>query len=543
MVFMLLVIASFVLFYTDQSHLDLSGSKVEIGSVDGVSVTTKEFMDAQKEAMLLHFFFRGDWPNSMSEQMGWSTERQAMERLLLIKRLEDLNIIVSEEAVAKRVAQLFRGNGQQANVNVQERFRNFVDGTLKPKGLSEEDFRRFIKHELGKNQLGNALGAGGRLVTKGAAEMSYGFDNQRVEAKLVNFSASNHLAQARVNIDPQAMAQYFTNQMHMYSLPIRVQVSYVAFEARNFLVEAGQELVKNTNITTIVEQQYKQRGATMLDEKNQVLSAEKAKEKIRDEIRASIASNLARKKAYEFATALYAVEPLSATNLAVVAGKQGLKVLETEPFSNLDGPSGIKDSSEFTAQAFSLSQTQPFGQEPVAAGEDYYVLSFKNRLPSAPQPLSAVKSQVEEDYVKYRAVQLAREAGENFSQTLTKGTAAGKSFADIAKEQKLDVITLAPFARSARATIPELEVLRLNPGQVRSAAFAQKAGGISGFTPSSEGGFVLQVVNVLPADPVKLQAEIGAYLEDIRDQQANLAFSDWLSAQVESSVVFNLKTK
>jgi len=542
MVFMLLVIASFVLFYTDHSHLDLGGGKVEIGSIDGVSITPQEYMAAEKEAMLMHFFFRGDWPNSFSTQMGWSTERAAMERLLLAKRLEELNVMVSEEAVAKRVAQYFRSSDPQ--VTVQARFRGFVEGTLQPKGLNEEDFRRFIKHELGKNQLGQALGAGGRLVTKGMAETAYSFENQRVEAKLVNFSASNYLAQAKLSIDPKALAQYYTNQMQNYNLPTRVQVSYVAFESINFLAEAAVEMAKITNLTALIEQDYKERGTNFfVDEQKQVLAPEKAKEKIRDEIRTRFASQLARRKAYEFATELYEVEPLAVANLLKLAEKKGLKVLETEPFSNLDGPKGIKSSSQFAQQAFGLNREQPFGQEPVEAGGDYYVLGFKNRLPSVPQPFEAVKAQVEQDYVKYRAVQLAREAGEKFAQAVTTGAATGKTFADIAKEQKVKLLSLAPFARSNRGMIPELETLRVSADQVRAAAFAQKAGTTSGFTPATEGGFVLHVERYLPVDPVKMQAEINDYVETLRGRQANLAFNDWISGQFESSVLTSLGQK
>lgn len=541
MVFMLLVIASFVLVYTDRSHLDVSGSQVDIGSIDGVPISKKEFLDAQNEAMLMHFFFRGDWPTALSAQMGWSTEQQAMERLLLAKRLEELNVMVSEEAVAKRVAQIFRSSNTQ--ISVQERFRNFVDGTLKPKGLNEDDFRRFIKHELGKYQLGMTLGAGGRLVTAGMAETAYSFENQRVETKLVNFSSSNYLAQAKLSIDAKALTQYYTNQLQNYNLPTRVQVSYVAFESINYLAEAAQEMTKITNITALIEQQYKQRGTNFyVDEKKQVLSPEKAKEKIRDDIRTEFASQLARKKAYDFATELYEMEPLAAANLTSLAGKKGLKVLETEPFSNLDGPNGIKNSSQFAQQAFALNREQPFGQEPVEAGGDFYVISFKNRLPSVSQPFDVVKARVEQDYIKYRAVQLAREAGNSFAQAVTNGVAAGKKFTDIAKEQKVSFLNLAPFARSARS-IPELETLRVSPEQVRATAFAQKAGASSEFIPSFEGGFVIYVEKFLPVDPVKMQTEIKDYLESVRERQANVAFNHWITSQYESAVVSSLGKK
>jgi len=154
MVFMLLVIASFLLFFTDSSHLDMTGSDTGLGSINGRKITRQEYLNAQTEALLTHFFRYQDWPRagSMSERMGWKTEEQTMQRLLIVSRLKEMNIMVGEEAVAKQVAQLFRG--AQGQGSVKDQYQNFIETRLKPQGITEADFRRFIQHELGTHQLG-----------------------------------------------------------------------------------------------------------------------------------------------------------------------------------------------------------------------------------------------------------------------------------------------------------------------------------------------------------------------------------------------------
>lgn len=530
MIFILLVIASFVIFFTDRSHLSM-GDKISFGSIDGREITRLEYMNAQKEAMLTHFFRFRDWPRagSMAEQMGWKLEQQTMERVMLARRLKEANMIVGEEAVAKQVAQLFRGDGRS---NIQDAYNNFIEQRLKPQGLSDADFRRFIQHELGGAQLGALHSAGGRLVTPAMAEASYRYENQQVVTKAVVFQATNFVAKAKAGIDQAALTQYYSNQVANYNLPTRVQVSYVAFESINYLADAASSMAKNTNLNAIIEQIYKQRGSNYFtDEKGVVLPPDKAKEKIRDEARTEEATRIAQQKAYEFAAELQEVEPATAANLANLAGKKGLKVLETEPFSALDGPKGIKESSQFSQQAFALNNQQPFGSEPVRSGDDYYVLAFKNRLPSVPQPFEAVKAKVEEDYIQYRATQLAREAGINFAQAVTNGLPSGKKFADIAKEQKLSLVSVAPFGRQG-GTIPELDSLRISPFQYRSAAFARKAGESSGFISSGDGGFVLLVEKFLPADEAKMKTELKEYLSTLRSRQANIVYNEWMNSQL-----------
>lgn len=531
---MLLVIASFVFFFTPDMSMGGS-SKADLGSINGRRITPQQYLNAQKEAMLTHFFRYQDWPRagSMAEQMGWKMEEQIMQRLLLDSRLKEMNIIVGDEAVAKQVAQLFRSASAQASV--KDQYTNFVENRLKPQGITDEDFQRFIRHELGIQQLGSLLSASGRLLTPAVAEAAYRFDNQRVETKAVVFTTSNFMAKAKVDIDPKALSQYYSNQVNNYNLPTRVQVSYVAFESINYLVEAGKEMAKNTNLNVFVDQQYIQRGTnTFKDDKGLILSAEAAKNKIRDEVRTQMASHIAQQKAYEFATELQEIEPVNMANLATLAGKKGLKIFETEPFSALDGPKGIKNASQFSQQAFGLNREQPFGPEPVQSGDDFYVLGFKNRLPSVPQPFEVVKDKVKEDYIRYRAAQLAREAGDKFAGAVTNGLAAGKKFMEIAKAEKVNVLNLSAFGRSA-SSIADLEAYRISPFQYRSAAFAHKAGESSGFISSGEGGFVLYVDKFLPADETKMKAEMKEYLDNLRSRQANIAFNEWLNSQIQSA--------
>lgn len=533
-IFMLLVVASFILFYTDRSHMGFGSDHGDFGSIQGKPITERQYFDAKKEALLTHFFRFQDWPRggSISEQMGWNTEKQTMERLFLVSRLQELNIEIGEEAVARQVAQLFRG---AQGTSVQDAYKNFLEKNLKPQGLTDEDFRRFIQHELGIQQLGSVVSAAGRLITPATAEAAYKQENEQVDTKAAVFSASNYLAQAKANIDPKVLIQYYSNLVQNYDLPERAQVSYVEFDPINFLAEAGKEMLKRTDLADQIDKAYKQRGPNYYkDEKDQPLPADKAKEKIRDDFRKEFSQMIARQKAYAFASELMEIQPVAAKNLKTLADKNAYKVMETEPFTMVDGPKGIKEHREFSAKSFQVTPQAPFAEEPVEAEGVYYVLGYANRLPMQPQPFNAVKDKVEQDYIKNHSRELAQQAGKAFAEAVKTGLAAGQKFEDIAKAKKVALIDVAPFARSARS-IPEMEAVSVSSFQYRGAATAHKAGQSSGFVSAGDGGFVLFVEKYLPADEAKMQADMKEYLDGMRSRQANVAFNEWVGNELRQA--------
>lgn len=529
-VFILLVVASFVIFYTDRAHLGFGGDKTDFGSIQGKPITSRQYIEAHNEALLTHFFRYQDWPRagSASAMMGWDTERQATERIFMVNRLKELNIEIGDEAVARQVAQIFR-NAQ--GVRVEDAYKNFLEKNLRPQGLTDEDFRRFLRHELGIQQLGAVVSASGRLITPVAAEAMYRQKNEQVDTVAVFFAASNYVAQAKANIDPKALVQYYSNLVQNYNLPERMQVAYVEFDHINFLAEAGKELLKMPDLAKQIDATYLKNGAVSYkDEKGEVLPADKAKEMIRDDARKMLAKQLARKQAYEFASELQEMKPLSSKNLKVLADKKNMKVVETEPFTKLDGPKGINEYRDFASVAFELKPQAPFVEEPVQAEGVWYVLGYVNRLPSQAQPFETVKTKVEQDYVKNRSRELAIEAGKAFSASV-KG---GKKFAELAKEKKLNLVDIPPFSRVARS-IPAVEAINVSSFQYRGTATSLKVGEVSSFVSAGDGGFVLQLEKILPADEENMKKDMKDFIEEARAEQANTVFNEWVSTQLQTA--------
>ena len=147
---------------------------------------------------------------------------------------------------------------------------------------SVDDFERFLRHDIGIQQLVSVVALGGGLVTADDARYLYERDHEEFSTEAVFFSASNYLAGVPAP-SPAAVAQFYTNEMAAYHVPERVQVSYVAFSVSNSLAKAEGQF---TNLTALVEDKLRQVGT------NYVRFG-----KTPDEVRARIRSELIRQQA------------------------------------------------------------------------------------------------------------------------------------------------------------------------------------------------------------------------------------------------------
>ncbi len=112
---------------------------------------------------------------------------------------------------------------------------------------------------------------------------------------------------------------------------------------------------------------------------------------------------------------------------------------------------------------------------------------------------------------------------------LTVQMAAGKTFAQAAVAAGQTPLVLPPFSLST-SELPEVGD-RASIGQLKQAAFTTPPGHISSFVPTSDGGFVLFVQQMLPVDVTKKNSELPQFTAQVRRARQNEAFNLWLQAE------------
>ena len=516
-------IISFIYWGTGTSRSGSGGGGVSAnyGTVYGKKVTREEYGSADRDFLLSYWFRYGTWPEKGAitpEQL----KQQVYLDLMFAAKADKLGIHVSDDDVAtaasQRLAAMGR-NGQSVPLDA------LMTQVLTPAGFTVADFYDYIRRDLIIQQLSQTMGLPGLLVTPQEATAAYQHDHEELSAQVVFFSLTNYLSS--VQATPAAIGQFYTNYMAAYRLPDRVRVSYVVFNATNYLARSKAEF---TNLTDVVEANFQKVGETYHGAK----SAAEARAKISEELLQSRALADAKKDAYDFASQVFDAEPTNGATpdvLASVAGKSKLNVYQTAPFAKDTGPDELENATTFTQTAFELSADSPISG-PVVEGDLVYVLALNQTLPSRVPSFAELQDRVALDYKHREAALLAERTGAQYYQIITNQMASGHSFAAACVAAGLQPVSLPPFSIMTQE-LPELGD-HATLGQIKSAAFTTPLGKASPFERTQDGGFILSVRSKQPADPSTMAADLPQFIQGMRRQRQNEAFAQWYQSEANS---------
>lgn len=518
----IIIIATIVtfVFWGMGPTLSGGGRMGNFGSIAGQKITQEAYEQAKNEVYIYHWLTYHRWPDRDPDYSKTQLVRDIYVRLMLIQKAKALGIHVGSDVVAT-VAQdilsspvltrAFGFEGRSVPLDV------FVSNVLQQRGLTAKDFEDLIRHDLMLDQLRQAMGLAGQLVTPQEAAAIYERQNQRLSAQAVFFSASNYLAAVRIT--PAVVAQFYTNYLAEYRLPDRVQVSYVAFAVTNFTAEVERKM---TNLNDQVKEIYNHYGTNAVAG---VKTPEEAKQKIREILVRRQALVDARQQSDGFATKVFNMDPVRPENLATVAKKEGLAVHVTAPFSKEYGPETFNAPADFIKEAFSLTPDEPLAG-PIVGQDAVYVIAFDKQLPSEIPPLDHIRARVTHDYQFHEATLRAQQAGTNCVHTLLSGLAEGKSFSTACAAAGLHPEALPPFSLRTR-DLPELGG-RVSLNRLKQVAFTTPVGHLSRFEPTDNGGFIIYVKSHLPIDKAVMTADLPQFTAALRQQNETEVFDNWI---------------
>jgi hypothetical protein len=511
---------------TNQTASSLFSGENALGSIGGAPITREDYLSAEAEAKLQFLMMRGEWPGPGAERQGFDLEMETYKRLFVIQKQKEFGIEVGTDQVAKAAAENLRGmagNGQKVTM------AQFEESVLRQGGVTLPDYERFLRHQIGLQQLISAVSVSGKLVTEKEARRIFERENRERSGQAVFFTFSNYLSQ--VKSTPEALSNFYSNQVARYRLPERIQISYVEFKLTNYWAEAETEMAKLTNLTAVLEGEYTRRGGT---NHYPDLTPEAAKAEIKGELHQQLALRAASQAANRFADPILSAKTIKAEMLAAEAAKAGLKVLVSAPFDRENPPEGLNANEQFVRMAFALREDDPIAG-PIATESGIFLFTKHKDIPSEIQPYDAVKAKVAEDFKQIEALKAARTAATDFVNAATNALAKGKAFTSVCAEAKVKPVLLAPFSQSTRS-LPEIEA-HMSLQQFKQIAFGINVGEVSPAVPIMEGSLVAYLQSELPLDEKRVTAELPAFLQMFRQARQQEAFDEWFSREAQAALM------
>jgi hypothetical protein len=526
----IVIIPSFVIFFTDLRFLEGTGPAASYGSVDGREVPREEFAAGYRETLLLHRLNYGQWPGR-EEGMRRNLDQQALQRVALIRRLQEAKVDVPDRAVIDHIKRLFRDQTDQYS---PELYQNWIQKILPEGGLTEDDLFRFFRHELGTQQLISVHGLSGRLTSPRGLEAGFRREHEQVEIAAVFLFASNFVA--KVTVATNDVNAFYSNNLPRYYLPEKLQLSYVAYPVSNYFAAVDSRWAKDPDLEKKLEATYQdalQKGGTnaFLGEDGKALAPEAAKARLRGEVRKNEAMREGFRVANEFVDGLIAQEPLTLEVFARTVVASNLTMRLTQPFEAFEGPKELKLPQDFYRQLANLTTNAPVLAAPVVGAEAVFVVALNRVIPRQLQSRETVREKLLADYKQDAAQKLMLKAGSTLYTNLNAVVTKGKTFTDACSQFSLTAMELPAFSRSER-NLKELDEL-VPFGRVREEAFELQPGKVSHFHPFGDRGYILFSKGRKPVSDETYQKEFPKHLEEVRDRAERQAFNDWFTKRAQ----------
>jgi hypothetical protein len=452
-------------------------------------------------------------------------------RMILRQAKEEFGIFPGEEEISEylRGLRVFAGPDQKFSA---ENYRNFIDKGIGRLGMTEKDLRELASDVLASQKIEAIVGSG-LGVNPAVTRQILSLENQQITGDVAKLM----LAPFEDKIEPteEEIKTFWEGISDSFTTEPRRKFTYIV--ATPVLPETpAEEEPAETLADAAASEEAKQAAAKKKEEERAKRAATLAEER--------------RKKQLELDALvddfLFKLEEQKGAGFEELAKANGWEVKTTEFFPRSDAPKDLSlkmrsSSREGTAvdQLFLIKETSdPFSKisEALAVGENQWIVArIDGEEKSRPKTFDEARADARAQLISEKATEALRTAANEAVTKIQTLLAAGKSFADAAKEAGIpDVKSFTAITSTYRpdeATEPKnlFEAARnLDPGSIGEVII------------ESDRAFILhvakrEVVKAADAD-AKLEADVKSRASD----NETYAFAAWIADRIERAKVEQL---
>lgn len=521
-------------FFGDNANLgQRNANDPPVLSVDGTSYSYSELQKGGKSARRLAMELYLTDLLGATDAFSMGEDAQADQRFFVNRQIlkqarDEFGVHPSTEEIAESRKTLFTLQGKDGSLD-QERYNNVVKN-LGSRGMSEQDLLDLLGDNLACRKLAVIIG-GGLVADPRIAEAQTAAGEQQVSIQLARVALSK-FKESLMPTDEELKAAWETTR-DKYQTERRVKVSYMI--AKPKYPEPKKEIPK---LPDAVTEEAKKAAEKEAADKKALEDAELAEEKRKidneladlvdtflQELEASEGKDfekLATDSNWEFAAtemfARAAVPPALAINLRSASNPRPVADL----IFNLS--LGTEAMSRFTDAL------------PVADGA-FLVARLDEEEAVRAKTFEEAKEEVRTDFIAKAAAEALKKDADEKAAKIREGLAAGKSFADVAKELGLEPKAHGPFKATDKLE-GEADVSTL----FQTAALVDP-GALADPVLQPDGAlFVFVEKRELVKDPARAD-RVQSALRNLGQTQERQAFSAWLADRLEATKVEQITTR
>lgn len=475
----ILVIVSFLWFFSDRSHFDRM-SNDRVGSVYGKALTNLEF-----ERTIRQLNTADDLGlENLSRPEVYNRRdliSSAINFIVLKHRASEFGIEPAESEVeeASKKIPAFQAAGGGGFDPL--RYAKFVDEKLGPRGFSDRQVDELVRADL---QIGRLLRVVDSTALVSPAEVRLAYDQafSKTDAAVIRFKKAEFAAAVTPTGDE--ITKYFEDQKGALKFPEKRKVKYVVFG----LSDDQKTLAGKERVDAM---------------KPHAASAERFIDQVLD----------AKGKADFNALAAEAKTPLK-ESAEIEEGQTGGYPEATIP--------------NFAETVFRLTKEQP-DSDVIDTPSAYYILHLDAVTPAKPMTLEEATPKIIAALKDDRAKAALAAKAEEVRTKVEAALKGGKPFADAVKEAGQTPLDVPPFSPAEPARgFQDL-------AEITDAAMELNVGDLSKLVNTPDGGVLVYVRTRFGVDEKKFESQKEMVSNSLRQRKRRFGFGEWLRASREAA--------
>lgn len=497
-----------------------SGDPTRI-TIDGTSYSYSEYQKLGPSTLKLAQGL-GMYTFLMSLGMDFSMDEKAtnsfvVNRVLLHKAAEEFGVHPSDAEVAEAIKGQTAFQGESGTFD-QEKYNNIVQNNLGRLGLAEKDLFDLVRDDLTMKRLSSIIGDGLTANPEIALEAVTAGD-QRLTLQVARLPLSKYQESLKPT-DEELKTEWETSK-DKYLTEKQLKVSYVLATPK-YPEPAKDEAPLPPTATDDEKKAAEVKKAT------QATADANAKREINKQLAAKVSA------------LLEGINKDANASFEKLAGDSGLEVKSTDFFTTTALPPDLNlqlraGDTQGSVGAVLNTLTIGGGDEanrysnaiPITDGQWLVVRAEEIKEPRTME-FEEAKEAVRTDYIAKHAAEALKKDADEKTAKIRESLAAGKSFADVAKEMELEIKQHGPFGVNDRnAADPDAGILFQPAATVDQGTLADPV-----MRPDAA-LLVFVEKREIYKDNDRASKVDGA-VKTISEHQATFAFTSWMQNRLES---------